>query len=106
MELAIGSASGAPKRAPRRAALQNATARVADVGEMQGYLIRFGNILEKDRPFSGWHGRCLPGGGAARSDGVTPPGGNQGPPGSAVAGWSPDLVQTADRLTTALVIEL
>mgnify|MGYP001007256575 CR=1 FL=1 len=38
--------------------------------------------------------------------GVTPPGGNQGAPGSMVNGWSPDLVTTEDRLTAALLIKL
>lgn len=38
--------------------------------------------------------------------GVTPPGGNQGAPGSAVEGWSPDLVKTEDRLTAALLVKL
>jgi hypothetical protein len=39
-------------------------------------------------------------------DGVTPPGGNQGAPGSVVEGWSPDLVKTEDRLTAALMIKI
>jgi hypothetical protein len=39
-------------------------------------------------------------------NGVTPPGGNQGSPGSAVEGWSPDLVKSEDRLTGALMIKL
>jgi hypothetical protein len=38
--------------------------------------------------------------------GVTPPGGNQGPPGSAVPGWTPDLVKTENRLTVAMLIKL
>jgi hypothetical protein len=38
--------------------------------------------------------------------GVTPPGGNQGAPGSAVDGWSPDLVKTENRLTAALLVKL
>lgn len=38
--------------------------------------------------------------------GVTPPGGNQGAPGSEVAGWSPDLAPTEDRLTAALLFRL
>lgn len=37
-------------------------------------------------------------------EGVTPPGGNQGAPGSAVAGWAPDLVKSEDRLTAALLL--
>jgi hypothetical protein len=42
---------------------------------------------------------------AARG-GVTPPGGNQGPAGSAVPGWAPDLVKTENRLTVAMLIKL
>lgn len=38
--------------------------------------------------------------------GVTPPGGNQGSPGSMVEGWSPDLVKQEDRLTGALMLKL
>ncbi|MFO0756378.1 MAG: outer membrane beta-barrel protein [Byssovorax sp.] len=38
--------------------------------------------------------------------GVTPPGGNQGSPGSQVEGWSPDLVKSEDRLTAAMMIKL
>ena len=38
--------------------------------------------------------------------GVTPPGGNQGNPGSEVEGWAPDLVPTEDRLTAALMFRL
>jgi hypothetical protein len=37
-------------------------------------------------------------------DGVTPPGGNQGAPGSEVPGWRPDLVRTEDRLTAAMML--
>ncbi|HET8716014.1 MAG TPA: outer membrane beta-barrel protein, partial [Holophagaceae bacterium] len=37
--------------------------------------------------------------------GVTPPGGNQGDPGSAVAGWAPDLRKTESRLTLALLVK-
>jgi Putative beta-barrel porin-2, OmpL-like. bbp2 len=40
------------------------------------------------------------------SGGVTPPGGNQGAPGSRVMGWSPDLANTEDRLTAALMLRL
>jgi hypothetical protein len=40
------------------------------------------------------------------SGGVTPPGGNQGPPGSSVPGFVPDLVQTENRLTAAMLIKL
>jgi len=37
-------------------------------------------------------------------NGVTPPGGNQGSPGSMVNGWSPDLVKTEDRITAAMMV--
>jgi len=40
------------------------------------------------------------------SGGVTPPGGNTGPLGSMVDGWSPDLVPTEDRVTLALLVKL
>ena len=39
-------------------------------------------------------------------DGVTPPGGNQGVLGSAIDGWTPDLVRSENRLTGALLIKL
>jgi hypothetical protein len=38
--------------------------------------------------------------------GVTPPGGNQGDPGSSVDGWAPDLVKDENRLSLALLIKL
>lgn len=38
--------------------------------------------------------------------GVTPPGGNQGAPGSAVAGFSPDLRKTENRVTLALLVRM
>jgi hypothetical protein len=38
--------------------------------------------------------------------GVTPAGGNQGPPGSAVPGFTPDLVKTENRLTFAFLLKL
>lgn len=38
--------------------------------------------------------------------GVTPVGGNQGAPGSAVDGWAPDLRATEDRLTFSLGVKL
>jgi len=38
--------------------------------------------------------------------GVTPPGGNQGDPGSFVEGWAPDLVKNENRLTAALLVKL
>lgn len=37
-------------------------------------------------------------------EGVTPPGGNQGPAGSEVAGWAPDLVRSENRITAAMMI--
>ncbi len=37
--------------------------------------------------------------------GVTPDGGNQGAPGSAVSGWTPDLIKSEDRLTFALMVK-
>ena len=37
--------------------------------------------------------------------GLTPPGGNQGPLGSAVEGWSPDLKKTESRITLALMVK-
>ncbi len=39
------------------------------------------------------------------SGGVTPPGGNQGAPGSQVAGWSPDLRKDENRLNFALLVK-
>jgi hypothetical protein len=38
--------------------------------------------------------------------GVTPEGGNQGAPGSAVEGFTPDLVHTENRLTIAMLVKL
>jgi hypothetical protein len=38
--------------------------------------------------------------------GVTPPGGNQGAAGSAVDGWTPDLVKTENRFTLALLVKI
>jgi hypothetical protein len=37
-------------------------------------------------------------------NGVTPPGGNNGAPGTKIAGWQPDLVNTEDRATAALLV--
>ena len=37
--------------------------------------------------------------------GVTPPGGNQGAPGSVVAGWSPDLRKSENRMTAAFLVK-
>jgi hypothetical protein len=37
--------------------------------------------------------------------GVTPPGGNTGTPGSAVANWSPDLVKDENRLNLAILVK-
>jgi hypothetical protein len=42
----------------------------------------------------------------AGKGGVTPPGGNQGAPGSDVVGFTPDLVRAENRLTAALLIKL
>ncbi|MFV8755646.1 outer membrane beta-barrel protein [Nannocystaceae bacterium ST9] len=36
--------------------------------------------------------------------GVTPPGGNQGPAGSLVENWTPDLVRTEDRFSLAMMV--
>ncbi len=38
--------------------------------------------------------------------GVTPPGGNQGAPGSAIDGWTPDLVNDENRVTAAFLLKL
>ncbi len=38
--------------------------------------------------------------------GVTPPGGNTGAPGSTVAGWSPDLRNTENRINCAILVKL
>jgi hypothetical protein len=40
----------------------------------------------------------------AGRQGVTPPGGNQGAPGSNVDGWTPDLAKTEDRITAAMMV--
>lgn len=37
--------------------------------------------------------------------GLTPPGGNQGAPGSMVEGWSPDLVKSENRMTFAMMVK-
>ena len=37
--------------------------------------------------------------------GVTPPGGNQGAPGSLVDGWMPDLRKTENRVTAAILVK-
>ena len=39
-------------------------------------------------------------------DGITPPGGNQGAPGSMVENWSPDLVKDENRFTLALLLKI
>jgi len=39
------------------------------------------------------------------SGGITPPGGNQGAPGSQVQGWSPNLVKDENRLTFAILVK-
>jgi hypothetical protein len=38
--------------------------------------------------------------------GSTPPGGNSGPPGSLVTGWSPDLRRSETRINVALLVKL
>jgi hypothetical protein len=38
--------------------------------------------------------------------GVTPPGGNNGDPTATIAGWAPDLTQTEDRITFALLLKM
>jgi hypothetical protein len=38
--------------------------------------------------------------------GVTPPGGNQGAPGSVVTDWAPDLVKDENRLSLAMLVKL
>jgi len=38
--------------------------------------------------------------------GITPPGGNQGSPGSNVDGWAPDLAQDEPRFTLALLVKM
>ncbi|HVO35874.1 MAG TPA: hypothetical protein VMT21_09935, partial [Gemmatimonadales bacterium] len=38
--------------------------------------------------------------------GVTPPGGNQGAPGSNVPNWAPDLRQTENRINCAVLVKL
>jgi hypothetical protein len=53
----------------------------------------------------------LPSPAASASDeekpgGVTPPGGNQGAPGSLVEGWAPDLVKNESRFTLAMLVKL
>ncbi len=42
----------------------------------------------------------------AGEGGVTPPGGNSGPPGSIVPGFSPDLRKAESRITAALLLKL
>jgi len=42
----------------------------------------------------------------AGSGGVTPPGGNTGPPGSFVPGFAPDLRHSENRLTLALLVKI
>jgi len=41
----------------------------------------------------------------AGEGGVTPPGGNSGPPGSVVAGFTPDLVYSENRVSLALLVK-
>ena len=42
----------------------------------------------------------------AGSGGVTPPGGNNGSPSANIPGWTPDLVQSEDRLTGAFMVRI
>jgi hypothetical protein len=42
----------------------------------------------------------------AGSGGVTPPGGNSGPPGSLVPGFTPDLRTSENRITVALLVKM
>ncbi len=42
----------------------------------------------------------------AGEGGVTPPGGNTGPPGSTVPGWAPDLRKAENRVTFALLVKM
>jgi hypothetical protein len=42
----------------------------------------------------------------AGNGGMTPPGGNQGGPGSFVAGWTPDLRRSENRINLAMLIRL
>ena len=37
--------------------------------------------------------------------GVTPDGGNNGSPGAAIPGWKPDLINTEDRLSIAMMLK-
>ena len=41
----------------------------------------------------------------AGEGGVTPPGGNTGPAGSVVSGWTPDLVYSENRISVALLVK-
>src|SRR5262249_54996802 len=52
------------------------------------------NYREADVPYFSGHG------------GVTPPGGNQGAPGSLVDGWAPDLVRIERRLSLAMLVKM
>ena len=40
------------------------------------------------------------------ANGVTPPGGNQGAPGSNVSSWAPDLVRVENRLSLAMLVKM
>jgi hypothetical protein len=39
------------------------------------------------------------------SGGITPPGGNQGPPGSVVDGFTPDLSKHENRMSMAIMVK-
>jgi hypothetical protein len=71
------------------------TSETLDWMPNQFYTLRFEFIhRESSVPYFAGHG------------GVTPPGGNQGAPGSLVDGWSPDLTKTENRIQIALMIRL
>jgi hypothetical protein len=37
---------------------------------------------------------------------VTPPGGDNGAPGTPINGWKPDLINTENRLSAALLVRM
>ena len=71
------------------------TSETLDYMPNQFYTLRFEYIhREANVPYFAGHG------------GVTPPGGNQGDPGSIVPGWGPDLIKYENRIQVALMIRL
>jgi hypothetical protein len=69
------------------------TSTTLDYMPSQFYTLRFEFIhRETNIPYFAGHG------------GVTPPGGNQGAPGSLVSGWAPDLVNQENRVQVAVMI--